>query len=566
VKNFPLASAAVKARFHPLARLSLMQRQGSMWSSEGVILTASIFFALFCNGLFWPACLAGRDWMDIDTWLFAGSIFIIITAIHAFLLGLVFNRRIAKPLLSVLLLTTAIAVYYMNTYTVFFDASMMRNIFHTDVNEARELVTWDMIGYVLLFGALPSLLLAQVPLQKRYWRQALMARAVFLLGSLAVAITCTVLNFQDLSALMRNHKEVRYLVTPGNFIVSSLKVLFAESGNVQTPRVPVGTDATLSTSWTQGPKPALFVIVVGETARSENWGLNGYMRQTTPNMARAPIINFPNVESCGTNTEVSVPCMFSPYGRHNYNEKKIRTHESLLHVLDHAGIKTVWRDNQSGCKGVCEGLEMQRLNASTEAGLCNDGRCLDEILLSGLEQEIKKHQEQSLVLVLHQLGNHGPSYSRRYPERFRQFTPTCEDADLGKCTRQEIVNSYDNALLYTDYFLEQTIAHLKKQSTHEAAMLYVSDHGESLGENGIYLHGLPYAIAPKEQTQVPMLIWMDDNFTTSMGIDRDCLRHAANHPINHDYLFHSVLGLLGVHTKIYDEKLDFSAACRTNRS
>jgi lipid A ethanolaminephosphotransferase len=567
VKNLPLTPAiTMPARFNSLACRSSLARKKPGVSIELLILAASIFFTLFCNQLFWPASLAGRSWTESGTWLFAGSIFFIVTAIHSFLLGLVVNRWTAKPLLNILLIVTAIALYYMNTYTVFFDPSMMRNIFHTDVKEARELLTWSMIGYMLFFGVIPSLLIARLPLQTRPWKEAVMARGVFLLGSASVAAVCTILNFQDLSALMRNHKEVRYLVTPENFIVSSVKTLLADSGNDQTPRIPVGTDARLSVSSTQWSKPALFVIVVGETARSANWGLNGYERQTTPHMARAEVINFPHVESCGTNTEVSVPCMFSPFGRSHYNEEKIRKHESLLHVLEHAGIKTLWRDNQSGCKGVCKGLEIQRLDESKEAGLCDGDHCLDEILLSGLEQEIGKHKGENLVVVLHQLGNHGPSYSHRYPERFRQFIPTCEHADLGKCTRQEIVNSYDNALLYTDYFLDRAIGHLKAQSTHRAAMLYVSDHGESLGENGIYLHGLPYAIAPREQTQVPMLMWMDDRFASSFGIDRNCLGQMASGRINHDYLFHSLLGILGVDTKVYDKKLDFSSECRTDHS
>jgi lipid A ethanolaminephosphotransferase len=567
LKDFSLIrGGATQARFTPLARLSFVERQAPAANSELLLLATSVFFTLFCNHSFWSASMAGRSWMDSDTWLFAGSLFLIVTAIHSFLLGLVVSRRIAKPLLSILLFATALAVYYMKTYTVFFDASMMRNIFHTDAKEAKELLTWDMVGYLLVFGALPSLLLKQVPVQKCLWRQALKARGVFLFGSFAVAAACTVLSFQDLSALMRNHKEVRYLVTPGNFIISSARTLLADSGNGQTPLVPVGTDARLAAPWAQRSKPALFVIVIGETARSANWGLNGYARQTTPDMARAEVINFTDVESCGTNTEVSVPCMFSQFGRRKYNEENIRTHESLLHVLEHAGIKTLWRDNQSGCKGVCKGLEIQRLDGSKEAGLCDGDRCLDEILLSGLEQEITKHRGENLVIVLHQLGNHGPSYSHRYPERFRQFTPTCEHADLGKCTRQEIANSYDNALLYTDYFLDQTINQLKAQSTHQAAMLYVSDHGESLGENGIYLHGLPYTIAPKEQTQVPMLMWMDDSFTRNFEIDRNCLKQVAHRPITHDYLFHSVLGLLGVDTKVYDDTLDFSAECRRSHS
>ncbi len=565
--SYPVAEIANSKRLtNTVGKGFFFNRQHYVVSSETLIVLASVFFSLFCNQLFWPASLAQRNWLDATTWLFAAAVFAIVTAIHAFLLALVVHRRTAKPLLALLFILTAMAVYYMNTYTVFFDTSMMRNIFRTDVKEASELITWNMLFYVVLYGAVPSLALAQVTLKQRTWSQAIKCRVAFIAGTIAVAAAGTVLIYQDLSALMRNHKEVRFLVTPGNFIISSVRTVLADTQNLQQKRIPIGTDAKLAAGWSQHQKPALFVIVVGETARAANWGLNGYARQTTPKLAATDVINFDQVESCGTNTEVSVPCMFSPYGRRKYDEKKIRQHQSLLHVLEYAGIQTLWRDNQSGCKGVCDGLEIQRLDSTKNSKFCEGDRCLDEVLLENLDAELKRYAGKNLVLVLHQLGNHGPSYSRRYPQMFRQFTPTCENADLGQCSQQEIINSYDNALLYTDHFLDQTIRKLKAQSTHNAAMLYVSDHGESLGEKGIYLHGLPYAIAPKEQTQVPMVMWLSEGFTRSFGLDRNCLTQVATEPLNHDYFFHSILGVLGVQTQVYDKAFDFTAECRQQHS
>ena len=173
--------------------------------------------------------------------------------------------------------------------------------------------------------------------------------------------------------------------------------------------------------------------MVGETARAQNWGLNGYARQTTPELAKIDgLINFSQMSACGTSTEVSLPCMFSPYGRRNYDEKEIRSHQSLLHVLDHAGVATLWRDNQSGCKGVCDGLPIQRLADAKDAELCNDKRCMDEILVKGFSAQLSPSKGDQVV-VLHQLGNHGPSYFERYPPQFKRFTPTCEGE--GTCRR-----------------------------------------------------------------------------------------------------------------------------------
>ena len=168
-------------------------------------------------------------------------------------------------------------------------------------------------------------------------------------------------------------------------------------------------------------KPLVLVVVVGETARAANWGLNGCARQTTPQRERLGVVNFSDVRSCGTNTEVSLPCMFAPVGRRDCSEARIRGSESLLHVLARAGVSVHWRDNQSGCKGVCDGLPNDTVSAVNAPGLCQDGRCLDEGLIHDLDQRLESAKGAQLM-VLHQLGNHGPSYFRRYPPRRSRAT------------------------------------------------------------------------------------------------------------------------------------------------
>jgi lipid A ethanolaminephosphotransferase len=531
-------------------------------SAESCILACSVFFTLFANQRFWSAWTAGHDWGHADTWMLTTVTAILLTAVHCLILGLIPGRHVARPLLAALLVITALATHYMNRYTVFLDAGMVRNIFHTDVKEARELLSFAMLGDVLLYGALPAALLTRVRLRPMPLRRALLVRGVFMFIALLIAGFGLLIGFQDMSSLLRNQKEVRYLVTPANLIVSSVQVAFAETGEARKPRLPVGVDAVPAEAFHAG-KPRLLVVVVGETARAANWGLNGYQRQTTPELAASGVINFPRVTSCGTNTEVSLPCMFSPYGRRHYDENQIRRHESVLHVMEHAGIKTIWRDNQSGCKGVCDGLEVQRPEDRPDPRLCHGSHCLDEILLADLEGVLDKNP-RDLVLVLHQLGNHGPAYAQRYPDSFRRFTPTCDNPDLGKCSREQIVNSYDNALLYTDHFLAHTIRRLKSQASHEAAMIYLSDHGESLGEKGIYLHGLPYALAPREQTEVPMLMWLSAGFAATSHIDGDCLRARSAQPASQDYLFHSMLGLMQVTTSVYEPAFDLIANCHDN--
>lgn len=170
---------------------------------------------------------------------------------------------------------------------------------------------------------------------------------------------------------------------------------------------------------------------------------------------------------------------------------------------------------------------------------------------------------RDVAIVLHQLGNHGPAYYRRYPPAFRRFLPTCDTSELRSCTREQIVNTYDNAILYTDDLLAKAIGFLKaQQRRYDTVLLYLSDHGESLGELGLYLHGLPYAIAPSTQTAVPMILWVSEGFQRQMSLQANCLRQQGRAPASHDNLFHSLVGLLSIRTPVYREERDLFARCR----
>ncbi len=525
-------------------------------SSELLILLSSAFFALACNALFWRSAMATNP----GNVLFAVSLFALLMTAHALLLGLLVWRWNAKILLTVLFITTALAVHYMSSFNVYLDADMLRNVLATDRKESSELLTPALVLPLLGYGLLPTLLLWRVNVRRRSWARSLLWRGLFLLAVIVVGGAGTLASFQNISALMRNHREVRYLATPANYLIALKQNLASASPIKKQPKLPIGTDAKAMPRAATS-KPRLLVLVVGETVRAQNWGLNGYARQTTPELAQTGAINFPDMHSCGTSTEVSLPCMFSPFGRHDYDEKNIRNHQSLLHVLEYAGISTLWRDNQSGCKGVCEGLPIERLDDARQPDLCADGRCMDEILLDRLATQVRA-KPGDRVVVLHQLGNHGPSYFQRYPEQFRQFSPTCDTPDLGKCSREQIVNAYDNAVRYTDHFLSRTIAALRGMEDYDTAMIYLSDHGESLGEKGLYLHGMPYAIAPAEQTRVPMLMWLSPGFASDRGLDLQCLRQRAGQRTDHDNLFPSVLGLMQVRTSVYDRSRDVFADCQ----
>jgi len=555
----PMISVPSKA---PVPTLPGAPRLTLTATVEQVLVVASVFFVLAANRPFFAAALHGHALAEPATWGFLLAVATLLGSLHFLIMALVSNRWTLKPVLAVLIVATALATYYMARYSVYFDATMMRNVLRTDFGEARELLSPALLPHLLLYAALPLALLWRVRVVQRPLLRATLVRLAALLLAAAAVVTSLLAASQPLAALMRNHKEVRYLITPGSVVWSLGAVLAKDARAVAKPLRPIGLDAAPGPSWAARSKPLLVVLVVGETARAANWGLNGYERQTTPELAALPLINFSDVSACGTSTEVSLPCMFAPVGRRDYDESRIRGSEGLLHVVARAGVAVHWRDNQSGCKGVCDGLPNDNVLALNPAGLCGDGRCLDEGLLVGLDERLAQAKGTQL-LVLHQLGNHGPSYFRRYPAAFARFTPACENDDLRNCTRQEIVNAYDNALLYTDHVLAQLIAQLGARADRvDSALLYVSDHGESLGENRLFLHGIPYPIAPDVQTKVPMVMWASQGFASATGLDLDCLRERARSGVGHDHVFHSLLGLLDVRTALYESKWDFGAGCR----
>ncbi len=568
----PVSRVPTRLPTHPNPTLNNDRATGNV-SSESLLLAMCLFWALVCNSPFLQKSLAGRLWSEPGTWGFAAALVLLLVCVHFLLLAPLAVGRLTKPVLAFAALVTAVASHYTQTLGVYLDPTMLRNAQQTDWHETRELLSLSLLWHVLLYAAVPVFLMWRVRLRQRtVWRagaRRLLATAAALIALVGVIWAV----FQPFSSLMRGNRELRYLITPANVGWSTVFNLASTAKGAALPRQPIGLDATpgprLLARQTPGSRPLVVVLVVGETARYANWGLSGYARQTTPRLAQLPVINFTGgeagVQACGTNTEVSLPCMFAPVGRRDYDEERIRGSESLLHVLARAGVAVHWRDNQSGCKGVCEGLPQDDVASLNPSGLCKDGRCMDEGLLSGLEERLAQAQRRGghHLWVLHQLGNHGPSYFRRYEDAFARFTPACKQDDLRLCSREEIVNAYDNALLYTDHVLASLVNKLQAAADQvDTVLVYVSDHGESLGENNLFLHGMPYAIAPDVQKRVPMVMWLSPRAPAALKLNLDCLRQRATQSAAHDHLFHTLLGLLDVRTALFETTWDLTSTCR----
>ena len=531
---------------------------------ETLVLAVAAWMIAAMNGGWWSAVGAGRDWSRPSNWLFVVACFAALTLLHFVLIAPFANRWIVRPLLTLLVVASAAAAYFIHTFNVLLDPTMMENVLRTDRNEAVDLINFELISWVLAWSALPVAFIWLVRIRRLPLLRAVLTRGAAVGAALILALLAILPISRDISSFMRNQREARYLITPSNYIWGLALNSMHTARDVHVAREPVGRDAHLMHIALDTSAPHVFVLVVGETARAANFSLFGYPRPTNPELAKLDVTAFSNVKSCGTSTEVSVPCMFSPYGRADYDERRIRNSETLLDVLVRAGYRVRWIDNQSGCKGVCKGpgIEYEKIDPASAPDLCKAGECYDEIIARRLKAGLADAHANT-VFVLHMMGNHGPAYFRRYPAEFRKFVPDCATAELRDCSRQEVVNAYDNAILYTDHVLAQIIATLSAESPRlDSAMLYVSDHGESLGENGLYLHGIPYSIAPDLQTHVPMIVWLSSTMTDSGDVDERCLRGKADASLSHDNVFHSMLGLLDVSTSAYRADRDLFDGCR----
>jgi lipid A ethanolaminephosphotransferase len=517
-------------------------------------LLTSLFWALLCNFSFFRQVL-GVYPLDARNAAFLLSLFAGLTAFLFLFLTLISTRWTIKPVLTLLLLTASMTTYFIDTYHVVFDHTMIRNIVETNLHEATDLFSFKLLGYGVLLGVLPTLALWRFRVADLPWRRAILHKLRDTAIAIVVVLGLVLLFSPFYTSFFREHKPLRSFTNP-TFLLYSIGKYINKNFSVAPRQVkPLGTDAKIPAT---DLDRELIILVVGEAARADHFSLNGYQRPTNPRLQRNDVISFRQMYSSGTSTAFSVPCMFSNIPREQFSERKGAANENLLDVLVHAGVNVLWRENNSDSKGVAVRVPNADYKTPKNNQVC-DIECRDEGMLVGLQDYIDTHPKGDIVIVLHQMGNHGPAYYKRYPKTFATFTPTCDTNQLEECTNEEIGNTYDNAILYTDYFLDQVIALLKKNTSHfETAMFYMSDHGESLGEYGIYLHGLPYAMAPENQKHVASVLWFGDSF----HIDQQAVRRKADTPLSHANFFHTVLGLMEIQTSVYKNKLDILSDCR----
>lgn len=529
------------------------------WNPASVALLVSLWLAGVANWPLWRSLLSLPENGNGHGLLFATGFVLMLAALHVVLLTLFAWPRGIKVVAAVLLVPAAAAAHFMGSYGVVIDPTMMTNVLQTNFTETRDLLNGRLALSLLLIAALPLAWLWRLPLQRLPWRAQLGRNLAAAGAALAVLLAVLFLLFADLSSAMRNHKSLRYQINPLASFYSAAALVRQAQATPRLPPQPIGLGATLAAR-DAGAKPPLLLLVVGETARSDHFSLNGYARPTNPALAGLGVVSFRDVTACGTSTAASLPCMFSHLGREGF-EARSREHENLLDLAWRAGLAVLWIDNQAGCKGLCDRVPVVKAGEGAPPALCSDGECLDEALLHGLDDRLSalapERRARGVLLVMHQMGSHGPTYWRRSPASAKPFQPECETNALQQCDTQALINAYDNSIAYTDRVLAQAVGWLKtRRAEYDTTLLYVSDHGESLGEKGLYLHGLPYAVAPSEQTKVPMIAW------SASAPRLQCLAGERDRPLRHDHLFHSVAGELGIQAPEYRAELDLFAPCR----
>ena len=532
-------------------------------SETHLALLISLSWTLLYNPQFWHQTLASMWKANTGSAAFLASLFVLIVCTQAMLLLLMPTRMLMLVAASCLFLVAALSSYFTSAYGAIMSKDMLRNVLETDPAEVSGLLSGDLVFSMLVLGVLPALLVWRVSLPGIDWTGRARQRATFLAGTVSVCLLGLAAAPADYAVFLREHKPIRLTLAPAAPVVGVAGLLsHGPSASAQRPLLDPG--GTSLRTLHANRRPLVMFVVVGETARAANFQLGGYRRATTPELhAMQNLVYLGPASSCGTSTAWSVPCMFSHLGHRGFDVDAASAYTNVLDALAQAGFDVEWRDNNSGCKGACARVSYVSYAHRPDRDLCRQAHCFDEVMLSDLTARLRRATRDTAI-VFHQIGSHGPGYAERYPPAFERFRPACHSHELQECTAEEVVNAYDNTILYTDHVIARLIGVLRAaQNEVDAVLIFASDHGESLGEHGMYLHGVPYPFAPQVQKEVPMLLWTSPAYDARVGLRQDCMqRRAADGGFSHDNLYHTILGAAGVSNQVYQPRLDILSGCK----
>lgn len=458
----------------------------------------------------------------------------VVTAFLLFLFAFI-SVRLIRAFTLVMLVGNSVALYFIVSYQVILDRSMIGNVFNTNTAEALSYYHPKLFVYLFFIGILPAYAVSKLHIQKAD-RLRLLKHAFAILAG---GVLLMYLNGSTWLWIDKYAKRLGGLSLPWSYTINAIRYKSQEMEHSKTTRL-------LPAAKFSDDSKRIVILVIGESARADNFSLYGYGRQTNPELKKLNIVALKNTFSTTTYTTASVHSMLS------YEGGTSDDYEPLPNYLQRTGADVIWRSKNWG-EPVLKVESFEKDDTLKQR--CKGERCdFDEVLLTGLAERIASSKKNKIFIVLHTSGSHGPTYYTKYPPRYEIFKPVCKTVALKECSEQELINAYDNSVVYTDYFLSRVIGILKQFSNVPSTMLYISDHGESLGEYGLYLHGTPYSIAPEVQKKIPFIIWESEAFLKEKNQSAVSVKTEDHYGQNH--IFHSVLGALGVRSPVYNEKLD----------
>lgn len=501
---------------------------------NNIKITHFVFLMSFINFIFFhypffKFVFNNLDYRSVNGIFIITSLVILMLVLNSLVFFLIFflSRVVGKILLVLFFIINSIAVYFVNTYSVIIDESMIGNILNTNFEESSSFFSLKLIVYLILLGVIPSIYIIKAKIinvtLKRFFINISLA-LLFILG-LVIA------NANNILWIDKNSKTLGGLAMPWSYTVNiSLFYIHEYKKNEKEIILP---DATIRDN-----EKSVVVLVIGESARSQNFSLYGYEKNTNPLLSKIPNLFHFNANSSATYTTAGVKSILEHTDTNDL-------YEILPNYLYRNDVEVIWRTSNWGEPPIH--IKNYQKRDALKTNCTGEGCNYDEVLLTGLKEQILASTKNKILIVLHTSTSHGPTYSKKYPAQFETFKPVCNSVELGNCSTTELINAYDNTIVYTDYILSNVIEDLKQLKEFKSTMIFVSDHGESLGEKNLYMHGLPMSIAPKEQYEIPFIVWLSDNSSKQLK---------PNKLLSQNHVFHSVLNFLNIESPVYKEDMN----------
>lgn len=459
--------------------------------------------------------------------IFASVAILMLTLNYFFYYLLLYTgRTVGKALIAFTFIANAISLYFINTYEVLITDMMMGNVFNTRYSEASGFFSWSAVLYIIFLGVPPCIYLFAKRTDYSTFRCFLTNMGIPLLIVALVLLA----NMRNILWIDNNAPRLGSLLMPWSYTVNSVR--YYNSVQQRNRKEIMLPDAQFTKE-----SRDICVLIIGESARRGNFSLYGYDRETNPLLAGDSVKTY-MANSASTYTTAAVKAILD-------HKDTGKLYEILPNYLYRHGVDVIWRSTNWGEPP----LHIEKIyNKKTLKNMFPDAdERYDGLLIEGLKEEISSCKKEKQLIVLHTGTSHGPTYNLKYPAEFEVFKPACNTVEISTADKQELINAYDNTILYTDYLLHSVIEILKEIPDRRCCMIFVSDHGESLGEDNLFMHGMPKNIAPREQFEIPFIVWHNDDNTQMKNLEE----------VEQYFVFHSIMNWFGMQSPVYNENMNF---------